>query len=225
VKQRSTQLALLLIVVLTTFSVLAVWPSDPDRYLPDFVPWPKEACVGPICMGKGVNLPYIGFDQSTLASKRLERREMQLGLDLRGGTRLVLEADISENPDVNLDEALDSAVEVVERRVNAFGVAESITERVGNNRISVQLPGITAEEAIEKIGRTAQLQFMELQRDANGNVIVNNPDGTTQAVPFELVVASNNYNQNAVWTPRPRPTPTASAGKSRAPTWTVAGSS
>ncbi len=57
---------------------------------------------------------------------------MRLGLDLQGGTRLVLEADLSKNPDVNLNDALNSAVDVVERRVNAFGVAESITERVGS---------------------------------------------------------------------------------------------
>jgi preprotein translocase subunit SecD len=183
VKQRSTQIALAFILLLTTFSVFIVWPSNPDRYLPDWIPWPKEECVGPICIGKGINLPYIGFDQSTLKFKHAERREMRLGLDLQGGTRLVLEADLSKNPDVDLNDALNTAVEVVERRVNAFGVAESITERVGSNRISVQLPGISAAEAIDKIGRTAQLQFMEMQRDANGDVLIKNPDGSTTPIP------------------------------------------
>jgi preprotein translocase subunit SecD len=186
---------------LTTFSVFIVWPSDPDRYLPDWVPWPKEACAGPICIGKGVDLPYIGFEDSTLAIKHLVRREMSLGLDLRGGTRLVMEADISRNPDINLDEALDSAVEVVERRVNAFGVAESITERVGSNRIQVQLPGISSEEAAERIGRTAQLQFMELARDENGDVLVRSPDGTTTPVPYDQVRQSIQLLEAAVWVP------------------------
>ena len=200
-KQRSIQISLALIVFLTTFSFFVVWPSDPDRYLPDFVPWPHPGCVGPVCIGKGVNLPFIGFSQSTLQVQHLERREMRLGLDLQGGTRLVLEADISKNPDINLDEALDSAVQVVERRVNAFGVAESITERVGNNRISVQLPGISAAEAIEKIGRTAQLQFMEMQRDANGNVVIQDTDGTIIPMPFDQVSQSSNLIQLALWTP------------------------
>src|SRR5688500_3581752 len=142
-RQRTTRLLLLGIVLLTTFSVFVSWPSDPKRYLPDFVPWPEEACAGPICIGKGIEL----FGR--------ERREMLLGLDLRGGTRLVLEADISSQPDIDLDDALDTAVEVIERRVNAFGVAESITEKVGANRISVQLPGISADEAVDRIGRTA----------------------------------------------------------------------
>jgi preprotein translocase subunit SecD len=180
---------LLLVIVLTTFSVLITFPTDPDRYLPNWIPWPKADCVGPICIGKGIDL--FG----------MERREMRLGLDLRGGTRLVLEADISKNPELNLDEALNSAVDVIERRVNAFGVAESITERVGSNRISVQLPGITADEAVSRIGRTAQLQFMELAKDSQGNVILNNPDGTTQAVPLDQVLSNSALLQQAQYVP------------------------
>jgi len=159
VRERSTRLLLLFVAILTTFSVIVTWPSDPKRYLPDFIPWPEAECLGGICIGKGIDI------------SGLERREMRLGLDLRGGTRLVLEADISGQPDVDLDEALDAAVEVVERRVNAFGVAESITERVGANRLSVQLPGISSDEAVDKIGRTAQLQFMELAKDAGARVV------------------------------------------------------
>jgi preprotein translocase subunit SecD len=201
VKQRSVQVSLLVITVLTVFSFLIVWPSNPDRYLPDWFPWPKPGCVGPVCIGKGVDLPYIGFDQQTLKLKHLVRREMRLGLDLQGGTRLVLEADISKNPNVNLNDALNSAVDVVERRVNAFGVAESIVERVGSNRISVQLPGISAAEAIEKIGRTAQLQFMEMARDANGQVLIKNPDGTTTPMDATTVLSSTQLIQSAVWVP------------------------
>src|SRR5262249_45516036 len=151
------------IVIMTTFSVLITWPSDPKRYLPDAIPWPEPGCVGPICIGHGIDL----FGQA--------RREMHLGLDLRGGTRLVLEADLSTSPAVALNDALNTAVDVVERRVNAFGVSESITERVGSNRISVQLPGISSDEAVKKIGQTAQLQFMEMAQDASGNIILKDP--------------------------------------------------
>jgi preprotein translocase subunit SecD len=200
-RRRSTRLSLLFIFLLTAFSVIVVWPSDPYRYLPDFIPWPKEECVWRVCVGKGVDLPYIGLSGGALAVKRLQRDEMLLGLDLRGGTRLVLEADITGQLSVDLDEALDSAVEVVERRVNAFGVAESITERVGSNRIAVQLPGISAEEALEKIGRTAQLAFMELACD-EGGAIVNcragslvrvrdGPSAPYRLVPVEEVLQSD----------------------------------
>src|SRR5262249_52284994 len=144
-RERSTRISLLFILILTVFSVAIVFPTDPDRYLPNFIPWPKAACAGPVCIGKGIDL--FGYN----------RREMRLGLDLKGGTRLVLEADVSKTPNINLNDALNTAVDVVNRRVNAFGVAESIVERVGSNRISVQLPGISSEDAISKIGRTAQL--------------------------------------------------------------------
>jgi preprotein translocase subunit SecD len=189
-KQRTTQLLLAFVLLLTIFSVFVAWPSDPDRYLPDFVPWPQEACAGPICIGKGIEL----FGR--------ERREMQLGLDLRGGTRLVMEADVSSQPNIDLDDALDTAVDVVERRVNAFGVAESITERVGTNRIAVQLPGISSDEALAKIGRTAQLQFMEMARDASGNVLIMSPDGsTTTPVPLNDVLSNPSLIQAAQYVP------------------------
>src|SRR3954469_9877173 len=189
-RQRSTQVLLLLIILATTFSVLAVWPSDPNRYLPNWVPWPKPACAGPVCIGKGVDI--FGY----------ARREMRLGLDLKGGTRLVLEADLTGQPDINLDDALNTAVDVVERRVNAFGVAESITERVGSDRISVQLPGISSEEAISKIGRTAQLQFMEMAKDpSNGEIIVNQADNTTKTFPLDVVLQSETFIRNAKYVP------------------------
>ncbi|HWC29822.1 MAG TPA: hypothetical protein VG845_07050, partial [Dehalococcoidia bacterium] len=70
-KQRQTQILLAFIAILTTFSLFVAWPSDPDRYLPDFIPWPREECAGSICIGKGIEL----FGR--------ERREMLLGLDLR----------------------------------------------------------------------------------------------------------------------------------------------
>jgi preprotein translocase subunit SecD len=188
-RERSTRLLLAFVLLLTAFSVFVSFPSNPDRYLPDFIPWPEEECVGPVCIGKGIE----AFGK--------ERREMLLGLDLRGGTRLVLEADISQQPDVDLDEALNTAVDIVERRVNAFGVAESITERVGSNRISVQLPGISSEEAVSKIGRTAQLKFMEMARDSNGDILVRQADGSTTTMPLETVLLSAATLENVVYVP------------------------
>jgi preprotein translocase subunit SecD len=188
-RNRTTRLMLLFILVLTTFAVFVVFPSTPNRYLPNFIPWPEEECVGNICIGKGIDV--FG----------MERREMRLGLDLRGGTRLVLQADVSADPDIDLDEALGSAVDVIERRINAFGVAESITERVGDNRIQVQLPGISADEALNQIGRTAQLQFMEMARDENGNVILEGPGGTTTTQPLETVLNNLNLVQQARFVP------------------------
>src|SRR5262249_17243752 len=117
----------------------------------------------------------------------MDRREMRLGLDLRGGTRLVLEADISQQPNVNLDDALNSAKDIVERRGNAFGVAGTITGRAGADPIAGQLPGISSDEAVNRIGRTAQLRFMEIARDENNQALVKNPDGSTS--PIDMATA------------------------------------
>lgn len=156
-------LLFLAIIAVTALCVVAVWPSEPNRYLPDFINWPE---------GKGITLKYpaVSGDQFTL--KTITRREMSLGLDLRGGTRLVLEPEPGVQV-ADLDAALDGARKVIERRVNEFGIAESEVRRLGDTRLDVELPGITAGEAIDKVGRTARLQFCEpIQNDAGEIAVV-----------------------------------------------------
>jgi preprotein translocase subunit SecD len=91
---------------------------------------------------------------------------LRLGLDLQGGTQLVLEAQMGQIEADQRDNALESAREVIERRVNLFGVSESVvqTSKVGDSRrILVDLPGIkNASDAADLVGRTAQLEFKEL---------------------------------------------------------------
>ncbi|NIP33068.1 protein translocase subunit SecD, partial [Candidatus Saccharibacteria bacterium] len=70
----------------------------------------------------------------------------RLGLDLRGGTHLVYLADMSQIPEDDREEALEGVRDVIERRVNAFGVAEPLvqTSRVGDTyRVVVELAGIS----------------------------------------------------------------------------------
>jgi SecD/SecF fusion protein len=83
----------------------------------------------------------------------------RLGLDLEGGTQIVLETQDTER--VNADaEATDRALEVLRGRVDALGVAEPTLARAGSNRIIVELPGVQdPREAAEVIGQTAQLGF------------------------------------------------------------------
>ena len=83
----------------------------------------------------------------------------RLGLDLRGGTQIVLETQ--DSPTVKAGkESTDRAVEVLRRRVDALGVAEPTLTRSGDRRIIVELPGVQdPREAAEVIGRTAQLTF------------------------------------------------------------------
>ena len=83
----------------------------------------------------------------------------RLGLDLRGGTQIVLETQ--DSPTVKAGkESTDRAVEVLRRRVDALGVSEPSLTRSGDRRIIVELPGVQdPREAAEVIGRTAQLTF------------------------------------------------------------------
>ncbi|HEY0454678.1 protein translocase subunit SecD [Actinophytocola sp.] len=83
----------------------------------------------------------------------------RLGLDLRGGTQLVLET--RDSPTTKADAAsTDRTLEVLRRRVDALGVAEPMLARTGTNRIVVELPDVRdPAEAVAVIGRTAALSF------------------------------------------------------------------
>ncbi|MBC7082171.1 MAG: protein translocase subunit SecD [Firmicutes bacterium] len=97
---------------------------------------------------------------------------MNLGLDLRGGTRMVLEARDTDTVKADED-AVVRAKEVIERRVNQLGVAEPVIYRQGAKRIVVELAGVKdPQRAKEIIGRTAQLEF----KDDQGNVIMTGND-------------------------------------------------
>jgi preprotein translocase subunit SecD len=94
----------------------------------------------------------------------------KLGLDLRGGVRIVLEAQDTESAKAT-NEAIDAAVSVIDKRVNALGVSEAIAVREGANskRIIVELPGWEdPERAKQLIGKTALLEF----KTGDGKVVV-----------------------------------------------------
>ena len=83
----------------------------------------------------------------------------RLGLDLRGGTQIVLETRDGPTAVANA-ESTDRAIEVLRRRVDAIGVAEPLLTRSGERRIIVELPDLQdPQQAVEVIGRTAQLTF------------------------------------------------------------------
>lgn len=89
----------------------------------------------------------------------------RLGLDLKGGSHLVFEAETKGVKSEDLGEAIESSRNIIERRVNLFGVSEPTvsTSKSGQKyRITVDLPGVTdVSEAVALIGRTAQLSFQE----------------------------------------------------------------
>jgi SecD/SecF fusion protein len=114
------------------------------------------------------------------------RNNFVLGLDLKGGSYLVYQADLTKkDPSQTDDEAMKGVVQKIERRVNAYGVTEPIVQRQGNDRIVVQLPGVKdINQAIKLIGETAQLDFREEQLDQSGKAVVD-ADGKTVWVKAE----------------------------------------
>jgi len=106
-----------------------------------------------------------------------------LGLDLQGGTHLVYQADISNIPEKDRTGALEAARDVIERRVNDFGVSEPVVQVNkgvgGEYRIIAELAGIKdVSEAIKLIGETPILEFKE-QTDQAINVTPDEEDSST----------------------------------------------
>ncbi|MCX6701580.1 MAG: protein translocase subunit SecD [Candidatus Zambryskibacteria bacterium] len=99
----------------------------------------------------------------------------RFGLDLNGGTELTYRADISKIKSGNVSGAMASLRDVIERRINLFGVSEPVVQVenpgivTGTNeyRLLVGLPGVTnIEQAVELIGKTPQLEFKLVRPEA-----------------------------------------------------------
>ena len=113
----------------------------------------------------------------------------RLGLDLQGGTHLIYEADVSDIPGNEQTSAVEGVRDVIERRVNAFGVAEPLiqTTKTGTDwRVIVELAGISdVNQAIAMIGETPLLEFKEP-----------NPNPTTELTDEERQLMES-YNAEA----------------------------
>ena len=91
-----------------------------------------------------------------------ERDGLNLGLDLKGGAHIVLQA--KDTPETPLtDDSIDRLLAVLRNRIDQYGVAEPIIQKSGTDRIIVDLPGIQdPAAALELIGKTAQMDFREV---------------------------------------------------------------
>ncbi len=125
----------------------AIGTNDIVRYFPEF---------------DSRNEPH----PTTYILNRLQRRaagRIRLGLDLQGGTSFLVEMDTSKLADTNeVSGALSQAIEVLRKRVDRFGVAEPVIQPEGNNRILIQLPGLSEDDrnrAVTNIQKKAYLEF------------------------------------------------------------------
>lgn len=110
--------------------------------LASLVTWPS---------GPNLNIPQLGIYQDL---------KIHEGLDLKGGTQLIYQADISQLKAQEYEEAVNGVINIIDQRINQLGVAEPLIQKSGNDKIIVELPGVNdINQAIELIGKTAQLQF------------------------------------------------------------------
>ncbi len=88
------------------------------------------------------------------------KNKLKLGLDLRGGMQILLEVDTKDLSAADARGAVDQNIKIIRERIDQFGVAEPSIQKLGEDRIMVQLPGVTNYQAAENlIKQTAMLEF------------------------------------------------------------------
>ncbi len=124
--------------------------------------------IGVVALAVFLLYPSINwYSQSSAERQKLESLRLRphwllnLGLDLRGGTYLLMELDVSKlQAKESVPDALNRAIEIIRNRVDQFGVAEPLIAKQGDRWIVVELPGVTnTQEAKNLIGKTALLEF------------------------------------------------------------------
>jgi len=117
------------------------------------------------------------------------RGPFRLGLDLSGGTHLIYEADVSQIPSSDISTTMNGLRDVIERRVNLFGVSEPKVETLevgGSHRLVVELAGIKdIKDAIKLIGETPFLEFKEQRSEEESNLIVEKQKANDPAYLYE----------------------------------------
>ncbi|MEX0918247.1 MAG: protein translocase subunit SecD [Candidatus Paceibacterota bacterium] len=125
-----------------------------------------------VVLACGAAIAFFVFTNTTNENARFP---FKLGLDLAGGSHLVYEADVSSIAPEEVSQLMNVLRDVIERRVNIFGVSEPIVQveessfvsENPSHRLVVELPGVTdVSAAVEEIGRTPLLEFKLLDREA-----------------------------------------------------------
>ena len=138
-------------------------------------------------LGKEEHVDYAGFfpDVNLADVKNLNQRneillkhllnqshgKVKLGLDLKGGVAFTLKIDdasLADKEGFQKSQQLNKAIDIMERRVNGLGVAESVIRARGENQIEIQLPGLTTQnnpDVLENLKKPAKLTFHRVHRD------------------------------------------------------------
>ena len=160
---------LLKILFLTLIASLIIWIDLPENVRIKFN-------LGKQKLDFSVN--PLAFNIKVGSYQIKKEFKTHLGLDLKGGSHLVFEANTKKVKFEDLQDALTSVRDIIERRVNLFGISEPVVQTIKSGkeyRISVDLPGITnVSDAVRLIGQTAQLSFKE-EASAEAKIATDTP--------------------------------------------------
>jgi preprotein translocase subunit SecD len=109
-----------------------------------------------------------------LNAERFGREGLRLGLDLIGGVHLVYEADFAENvtEEQQRTNTINMAVLTIQKRIDKYGVTEPVIQKMGDDRILVQLPGFTDIDAAKRlVEQTGFLEFREVELNADSQPV------------------------------------------------------
>ena len=166
-----------------------------------FLRWSRAILVLAVISGIG----WFIYSNSTGENPT---RPFKLGLDLAGGSHLVYEADVSKVPPAEVPALMDSLRDLIERRVNAFGVSEPIVQVESSSfvsdtvshRLVIELPGVTdVKQAVDEIGKTPLLEFKLLDKQkAAEQATLKNLQAQLNASGSKAVVSNIQMNGEAV---------------------------
>jgi protein-export membrane protein SecD len=114
---------------------------------------------------------YTDKNLSKESELELSKKAMHLGLDLKGGMHLILEMDTTGFTE-SAGDLRDRAYEIIQNRIDEFGVYEPVIEKQSGGRILVQLPGVDRDRAISLIEKVAHLEFILLADEKTENVLL-----------------------------------------------------
>jgi preprotein translocase subunit SecD len=147
------------------------------------------------------------FNSKTLINRNTDIR---LGLDLRGGLQVLLEADLPANASVSSND-LTTTRQILENRANGLGVSEVVMQSAPPNRIVAQFPGLqNANEVVAALQETGVLEFVDMgnEHPAEGTVIQTD-FGTAGAGPSGIVTLTPTSSASPTPAPTDTATPTA----------------
>ena len=144
-----------------------------------------------------------------------DRLEPKLGLDLVGGTRLTLEATNTVDGQAPTAESLEEARQIIESRVNAFGVAEAEVVTEGDRNIVISLPGENRD--LTEVGSAAELRFRKVLQVTDGSGAAANPPPSPTSAPSATPSATGSASPTPSSSVQVTASPTGQGGGAPAP--------